>query len=261
MVGCFRVGRRLAVAAGVATLVASGCGSGGSHALSGLSPPGSVSATASVAPPAAPASPAPRVGSSSPWPSSRPSASPGAAAPPSAQVLLTRLQTAPFDGTGLPARLHVAGVGVWHYVDAGHVGAGYVGSAAVRLRSDLAGESIVGIYDVFTAGADARAVFDVAYANWQRYSPAGSFQILHLNPPAAAFCAPRPTICWFVRGLATGTVAATIPAAGYGGDGQAVLQAMLTHLIALGGLPPLAAAEAAMRAHAQPARPASRALA
>jgi hypothetical protein len=133
----------------------------------------------------------------------------------------------------------VAGVGVWQYIDAGHVGVGYVGSAEVCLRSDRAGESLGGIYDVFTADADASAEFDVAYASFQRYSPAGSFQVLHLNPPVDAFCSPQvsasTTICWFVRGLATGIVTATIPSAAYGGEGQAVLHAMLTHLIALGG--------------------------
>ena len=213
MVGCFRVGRRLAVAVGVATLVASGCSSGGSHALNRPSPSSRLS--------------------------SCPSASPGAAVPSSAQALLTRLQTARFDGSGLPARLHVAGVGVWQYVDPGHVEAGYAGSAEVCLRSDRAGESLGGIYDVFTADADASAAFDVAYANFQRYSPAGSFQVLHLNPPVDAFCGPQAsantTTCWFVRGLATGIVTATIPSAAYGGDGQAALQAMLIHLIALGG--------------------------
>ena len=164
---------------------------------------------------------------------------PSSSSPPTAQALLTRLQTAAFSESGLPARLHVTGVGVWQYADAGHVGAGYLGSAQVRLRADLAGESVVSIYDVFTADADAVAAFDAAYTNFQRFSP-GDFQILHLSPPAEAFCGPQAalantTACWFTHGLATGIVTATVPSAAYRGDGPAVLQAMLTHLIALGG--------------------------
>jgi hypothetical protein len=237
MVGCLRFGRRVAVAVGVVTLVASVCSSGGGHALNRPSPSRSLSATASAAPPAVSTAP-PRVPSPSPRPSSCPPASPRAAAPSPAQALLTRLQTAPFDGSGLPARLHVAGVGVWQYFDAGHVGAGYVGSAQVCLRSDLAGESIDAFYDVFTADADASAEFDRAYANFHRYGPAGRFQLLHLNPPVRAFCSAQASgdaICWFVRGLASGIVTATVPASVDRGDGPAVLQAMLTHLIALGG--------------------------
>ena len=158
--------------------------------------------------------------------------------PPSAQALLSALRSAPFDGSVLPAHLHVVGVGPWQYADAGHVGNGYVGSAQVSLRSDDAGESIDGIYDVFTTSAAAAASFNTAYANFQRYSPAGSFQVLKLDPAVRAFCAPQAapantTTCWFVRGSTTATVTATTSSAS--SDGRTVLRAMLAHLVVLGG--------------------------
>lgn len=159
---------------------------------------------------------------------------------PSAQALLLALQSDRFDGSSLPAHLYVLGVGAWQYADAGHVGSGYLGSAQVRLRSDATGESVSSTYDVFTAPPAAAAWFASAHANFRTYGPAGSVRVPQLNPSVNTFCAPQAappdtTTCWFVRGLTTGIVTATTPSSTSRGDEDGVLQAMLTHLIALGG--------------------------
>jgi len=159
---------------------------------------------------------------------------------PSVPRLLSALRSARFDGSDLPAHLHVVGVGPWQYVDAGHAGNGYVGSAQVSLRSDVSGESIDGIYDVFTIAAAASVSFDQAYANFAKYGPVGSFRVLKLNPPVRAFCAPQAapantTTCWFEQHSTTANVTATTPSASGSSDGQVVLQSMLTHLVVLGG--------------------------
>jgi hypothetical protein len=158
---------------------------------------------------------------------------------PSPPALLLALQSDRFDGSSLPAHLHALGVGLWQYADAGHVGSGYVGSAEVRLRSDAIGESVSGTYDVFAAAPAAAAWFTTAYSNFRAYGPAGSVRLPKLNPSVKAFCgpqaAPDTTTCWFVRGKTTGIVTATTPSSTSRGDEDAVLQAMLTHLVALGG--------------------------
>lgn len=150
--------------------------------------------------------------------------------------LLTALQTTPFPQSGLPDHLHVTGVGPWQYVDPGHVGSGYIGSAQVFLTSDLPGEQISDNYDVFTTAADASASFSAAYSNF--HSEPG-FVTLTLNPSVRAFCGPQTsplnTTCWFTRGTTNGIVTATVPSRSSTADNQAVLQAMLTHLVALGG--------------------------
>jgi len=159
---------------------------------------------------------------------------------PTVQRLVSALRSDRFAGSDLPAHLHVSGVGRWDYADAGHAGSGYFGSAKVSLRSDDSGETISGIYDVFTSPAAASASFALAESNFGKYSPVGSFRVLKLNPPVGAFCGPQAapadtTTCWFVHGSATGIVTATIPSASDGGDSQSVLEAMLTHLVVLGG--------------------------
>jgi hypothetical protein len=177
----------------------------------------------------------------SPVPSSRVSTTTTTStALPSAQRILSALRSAPFDGSDLPAHLHVVGVGPWQYVDAGHEGNRYVGSAQVSLHSDVSGESIDGIYDVFTTSAAASASFGQAYANFRKYGPVGSFRVLKLNPPVHAFCAPQAapantTTCWFERGSTTADVTATTPSASSSSDSQTLLQSMLTHLVVLGG--------------------------
>jgi hypothetical protein len=138
----------------------------------------------------------------------------------------------------LPVHLHVVGVGRWQYVDAGHVGSGYVGSAQVSLRSDIAGETVTSIYDVFSTHPAAAAAFNRAYSAFKAHSPAGSFRIPQLSPSVAAFCGPQASpgntsTCWFNHGPTSGIVTATIPSAAYDGDIDAVLQAMLTHLVGL----------------------------
>jgi len=158
-----------------------------------------------------------------------------------AQRLLAALRSDRFEGADLPGHLHVVGVGPWQYVDAGHVGRGYLGSAQVSLRSDDSGESIDGVYDVFTTHAAASVVFAQAYSNFRRYAPVirGSVRVLRLNPPVDAFCGPQApansTTCWFVHGSTAGIVDATIPSSTDGDDSQVVVQAMLTHLLALAG--------------------------
>jgi hypothetical protein len=149
------------------------------------------------------------------------------------------LQSDRFDGSSLPVHLHVLGVGPWQYADAGHVGSGYVGSAEVRLRSDATGESVSTNYDVFADAPAAAAWFSRAYSNFRTSGPAGSVRVPQLTPSVDAFCAPQAappdtTTCWFVRGVTTGIVTATTPSNTSRGDEDAVLQAMLTHLIALG---------------------------
>jgi hypothetical protein len=113
----------------------------------------------------------------------------------------------------------VAGFGPWTYIDTGHAGAGC--SAEVSLRSDEPGERITGIYDVFATPADAAASFDQAYSNFRRYSPAGSFVVLQLDPSVNEFCAPQAvantTACWFLHGSTTGYVDATIPSPPHNG--------------------------------------------
>jgi hypothetical protein len=159
---------------------------------------------------------------------------------PSAPELLSALRSDRFDGSNLPAHLRVVGVGPWAYADAGHVGNGYLGSAKLSLHSDASGETISGIYDVFAAPPAASATFARASSNFRAYSPAGSVRVPEVNPAVDAFCAPQAvpantTTCWFVHGSTAGIVTATIPSAADRGVSQAILQAMLTHLVALGG--------------------------
>ena len=142
----------------------------------------------------------------------------------------------------LPPHLRVRGVGTWTYIDAGHVGSGYVGSAQVLIRSSIEGETVTAIYDVFTAASQARAEFSLAESNFSRFSrrsPAGSFRLLRLSPAVSAFCGPQAapantTTCWFDYTATNGIVTTTAPPV-YSGDGPAVLQAMLSHVLALTG--------------------------
>lgn len=157
---------------------------------------------------------------------------------PAVLRLLADLRSVPFQSP-LPPHLRVRGVGTWTYIDAGHAGSGYVGSAQVLIRSSIDGETVAPIYDVFTAASQARARFSLAGSNFSRYSPAGSFRLLHLSPGASAFCGPQAgpadtTTCWFNYKVTNGNVTITAPPA-YSGDGPAVLQAMLSHLLALTG--------------------------
>ncbi len=194
-------------------------------------------------PPSTASAPAIRTSVSAPPPASSSTVSATTTtAPHAAQRLLVALRSNRFDGSDLPAHLHVVGVGPWQYVDAGHVGSGYLGSAKVTLRSDVSRERIDGISDVFTSPAAASAVFAQTYSNFRRYSPSihGSVRVVQLDPPVGAFCGPqaapaKTTTCWIVHGSTTGDVTATIPSASDGGDSQAVLQAMLTHLLVVGG--------------------------
>lgn len=153
----------------------------------------------------------------------------------SATALLKRLQTRRISGATLPSHLHATGVGIWHYADAGHVGAGYLGSAQVFIRSDVRGESIVSTLDVFGTAAQAAILFDFARCNFRTNSPTG-FRVVHLVPAAEAFCGPQEPAdtmtCWVHYQLANGIVDATIPSPANRGDGAAVLQALLAQLVA-----------------------------
>ena len=93
---------------------------------------------------------------------------------------------------------------------------------------------------MFATPAGAAAEYTTAYTNFRKFSPPGSFRVPRLNPSVNAFCGPQAgpsdtTTCWFVRGSTTGIITATIPANSSRGDIDAVVQAMLTHLVALGG--------------------------
>jgi hypothetical protein len=156
---------------------------------------------------------------------------------PAAPRLLTELRSVPFR-SALPPHLRVRGVGTWTYIDAGHAGNGYAGSAQVLIRSSIEGETVTAIYDVFAAASQATARFRLAEANFSRYSP-GGFRLLHLSPAVSAFCGLQAgpadtTTCWFTYKVTNGNVTTTAPPAD-SGDGPAVLQAMLSHLLALTG--------------------------
>ena len=170
----------------------------------------------------------------------RNTAAPVTAVPASPAVLhlLADLRSVPFRPP-LPPHLRVRGVGTWAYVDAGHAGSGYAGSAQVLIRPSLDGETVAAIYDVFTAASHAKAQFTLAESNFRRYSPAGGFRLLHLSPAVSAFCGPQAgpastTTCWFSYTVTNGIVTTTAPPA-YRSDGPTVLQAMLSHLLALTG--------------------------
>jgi hypothetical protein len=157
---------------------------------------------------------------------------------PAVLHLLADLRSVPFRSP-LPPHLRVRGVGTWTYIDAGHVGSGYVGSAQVLIRSSIEGETVAPIYDVFTAASHARARFRLAESNFSRYSPADGFRLLQLSPAVRAFCGRQAgpastTTCWFNYKVINGNVTTTAPPV-YSGDGPAVLQAMLSHLLALTG--------------------------
>jgi hypothetical protein len=131
------------------------------------------------------------------------------------------------------------GVGTWTYIDAGHAGSGYAGSAQVLIRSSIKGETITAIYDVFAAASQATARFRLAEANFRQYRTAGGFRLVHLRPAVSAFCGLQAgpadtTTCRFNYKVTNGNVTTTAPPA-YSGDGPAVLRAMLSHLLALTG--------------------------
>jgi hypothetical protein len=115
----------------------------------------------------------------------------------------------------------------------------YLGSAKVSLQSDNTGESISGSYDVYNSSAAAAASFAQADSNFSATPQAGATTREQLSPSVGAFCAqqapPNAFTCWFVRGPTTGLVDATIPSSADGGDTHALLQALLDHLVAVGG--------------------------
>ena len=222
----------------VAPVVVAGCASG--HRQGEAAAPVTTSFPPSRSSPSSAPLPSPAsTGTSGP----RNTAARVAAVPasPAALRLLADLRSVPFrpPRPPLPPHLRVRGVGAWAYIDAGHAGSGYAGSAQVLIRSSIDGETVAAIYDVFTAAPGARAQFNLAESNFRRYSPAGSFRLLHLSPAVSAFCGPQAgpastTTCWFSYTVANGIVTTTAPPA-YSGDGPAVLQAMLSHLLALTG--------------------------
>lgn len=221
---------RQIVALIVVILLAAACRHSGTVHVAVSSP--SARATAAASPSTSmPSRPAPTRS-----PAATASASATAPHRPSAQALLLRLQTSAMPASTLPSHLHVTGVGVWNYADAGHVGAGYLGSALVSMRSDVAGERVNGVYDVFDTEAAASVDFATAETNFRKFSSPDSFQELSLTPSAAAFCAPQAaptntTTCWLNHGNANGIVTVTIPSSADSGDGSAVIQAMLSHLV------------------------------
>jgi hypothetical protein len=139
----------------------------------------------------------------------------------------------------LPPYLRARGVGTWTYIDAGHAGSGYAGSAQVLIRSSIEGETVTAIYDVFAVASQATARLRVAESNFSRYNLADGFRLLHLSPAVSAFCGSQAgpagaTTCWFNYKVTNGNVTITVPSAS-GDDGPAALQAMLSHLLALTG--------------------------
>ena len=225
--GVARARAVLVLLVAVGPAVAAGCASG--HHQGEAAFPATVSSPSS-APMPSPAS----AGTAGP----RNTAAPVTAVPPGPAVphLLADLRSVPFQSP-LPPHLRVWGVGTWTYIDAGHVGSEYAGSAQVLIRSSVEGETVTATYDVFTAASRAAARFRVVESNFSRYRPGGGFRLLHLSPAVSAFCGLQAspadtTTCWFTYTVTNGNVVTTAPPAD-SGDGPDVLQAMLSHLLAL----------------------------
>jgi hypothetical protein len=103
------------------------------------------------------------------------------------------------------------------------------------IRSNIEGETVTGIYDVYTTAAEAEADYSAAQSNFSSFSPPGSFRLLQLSPAVNAFCGPQAapantTTCWFNDAVTNGSVTLTAPPA-YASDGPSVLQAMLSHVL------------------------------
>jgi hypothetical protein len=216
----------LVVLAAVAPLVAVGCASG--HYQGEAARPATVSSTPTPSP----------AGTGTAVP--RNTAAPAMAVLPGPAVphLLAELRSIPFQ-SAVPPHLRVRGVGTWTYIDAGHAGSGYAGSAQVLIRSSVGGETVTAIYDVFAAASQAAERFRLAESNFSRFRRGGGFRVLHLRPAVSAFCGLQAgpadtTTCWFNYKVTNGNVTTTAPPAD-SGDGPAVLQAMLSHLLALTG--------------------------
>jgi hypothetical protein len=171
-------------------------------------------------------------------PSDTPPASPAPTNTPSPPRLLADLRSVPFRSP-LPPHLSVQGVGTWTYADGGPKSSAYLGSAQVSIRSNIEGETISGIYDVYTTAAEAETDYRATQSNFSSGSPSGSFRLLELFPAVNAFCGAQAfpantTTCWFNDTVTNGSVTITAPPA-YSSDGPAVLQAMLSHVLAQTG--------------------------
>ena len=154
--------------------------------------------------------------------------------PPYYQLLLTELQAAFFPNSGLPTGVSAIGVGPWQYVDAGHVGAGYEGSAGVSFSSNAPSETVHGNYDVFATTSQAKAAFEAASANFEQ-SPSADFSTVNLGSGAQAFCGAQPnnaSTCWFHFQDVNGSVGTSTPITDT--TGSTVLKAMFAHLESFG---------------------------
>ena len=157
---------------------------------------------------------------------------------PTPEDLVRSLQTQPFAQPTISDHLHVDGVGPFAYADAGPQGR--IDSAEVHIQSDVDGEQITAVYDVFPNVKAATITYDGADNNFRSFQGSNdpSYRTVTLSPSVPAFCASHPdgsTQCWLVHDVTTGTFNLTVPGGDTGTEDQAILQALLDHLISLGG--------------------------
>ena len=145
----------------------------------------------------------------------------------------------PFSQSTINDHLHVEGVDQFAYADAGPQGR--IDSAEVRIRSDVDGVQVFAVYDVFPDAQSAMANYNEADTNFRTYQGGSdpSYRTITLSPPVSAFCASQAndgsTQCWLVHDVTTATFNVKHLGGDTGTDDQAIAQALLGHLISLGG--------------------------
>jgi hypothetical protein len=152
--------------------------------------------------------------------------------------LALAVKTAPFAQPTINDHLHVDDVGPAAYADGEPDGA--IDSAEVSIRSDVEGQQVFAVYDVFADEQSAMAVYNEADANFRTFQDSSepTYRTMTLSPEVPAFCALQndgSTQCWLVHGVTTASLNVTDPGGGIGTDDQAILQALLDHLISVGG--------------------------
>jgi hypothetical protein len=164
-------------------------------------------------------------------------------APPAVRLtpdeLLQSLRTQPFTPPDINDHLHVDGVAEAQYADGGWDSS--IGSSTVQIRSDIDGEDVHVNYDVFPDEQAATAIFDDADTNFRTFqdSEDPTYRTMTVSPSVPSFCGVQPgdgsIQCWLVHGVTTVTFNLRASGGDIGTDDQAILQALLDHLIGLGG--------------------------
>jgi hypothetical protein len=162
---------------------------------------------------------------------------PAAQAAPTPAQLAQALQTQPFSPPNVSDHLRVDGVGQFVYADSGP--RGRIDSAEVQIRSDADGEQVAAVYDVFPDSQAATANYNGADTNFRTFQSSSdpSYRTVTLSPSVPAFCgsqADGSTQCWLVHEVTTADIN-VVPGSETGQDEQTILQALLDHLISLGG--------------------------